>query len=386
MASIRYRLTRDRAPMWQVRYRVGTKPNVREKSKTFDDEQSALEYGRLVDDLGGEEAERILDARSSAVTKPPLATWCREYIDTLSGVQDGTRDRYRRIVDTRLGRMGRMPVDTIDEDHVAAWVNDLSTHLSGKTISNYHGFLSAAFKAAVRRKLATHNPCEGTRIPESVREEMVTLTTAEFTHFLTHVRADARGMVTTLPWTGLRFGEITALRARDINADTGTITVVQAWKYVEKGAPVLGPPKSKKSRRTIRVPGAALSALLAAREGKAPDDLLFTNTAGDPWTRSRFHEGVWQPAVRAANDTGAHNPENGDRTCNAKPLGKRPRVHDMRHTCASWLLSAGSDMYTVQRYLGHESFTTTESVYAHLDPVRMSRAADALTAFAQIES
>jgi len=358
MASTRYRRQADGTPTWQVRFRHAGK----ERSQSFDNERDGKEFARLVDDLGPEHALRILSDRSGAATAPPLAIWCAEYVDNLSGVQEGTRGRYRRIVETRLGRLGKMPIDVITADDVAGWVNGLHG-VSGKTVSNYHGFLSAAMKAAVRRRVITYNPCDGTRLPQTAREDMVILTPDEFARFLPYVREDARGMVTILPATGLRFGEVTALRVRDVNLDAGTITVVQAWKYVEKGAPVLGPPKSKKSRRTIRVPQMALDALARNMGGKLPDDLVFTNTSGRPWTRSRFHEGVWQPATRAAQPA----------------LGKKPRVHDMRHACASWLLASGADMYTVQRYLGHESFTTTEGTYAHLDPVRMNRAADALS-------
>jgi len=60
----------------------------------------------------------------------------------------------------------------------------------------------------------------------------------------------------------------------------------------------------------------------------------------------------------------------------APRLTKRPRVHDLRHTHASWMLAAGTDLFVLQRRLGHESITTTEA-YAHLMPDQQNAAADA---------
>ncbi len=111
--------------------------------------------------------------------------------------------------------------------------------------------------------------------------------------------------------------------------------------------------------------------ILARRvTGMAPEDFVFTNTAGRPWRRNRWHETVWQPALRAANQ---HN-------ATPRPLGKTPRVHDMRHTCASWMIRAGLPLPVIQRHLGHESITTTVDRYGHMEPAHLAMAAGALGA------
>ena len=48
-------------------------------------------------------------------------------------------------------------------------------------------------------------------------------------------------------------------------------------------------------------------------------------------------------------------------------LSKRPRIHDLRHTCASWLIQAGRPLPAIQQHLGHESITTTVGTYGHMD-------------------
>ncbi|MGB2557786.1 tyrosine-type recombinase/integrase [Cellulosimicrobium cellulans] len=362
MASIRHRTTSKGAVMWQVRYR----DNDISRSETFKTREAAETFKRLVDDLGHAEALTILREREGNTSHTPnVRDWCTEHIDTLTGVTNGTRDRYRRVVATKLGSLAHLPIDAVTPASIARWVNALEARgMSGKTIANHHGFLSAAFKSAVRAGLIPANPCEGTRIPKTERQEMVFLTHDEFTILLSHIRPDAQPMVACMPATGLRFGEITALQVRDIDLEHGSLTVSRSWKYTENSEMVLGAPKTKRSRRTIYVPGQVVDILRDACAGKTPEAFVFTNQAGSPWTRSRFHEGVWQPAVRAAQPQ----------------LRKKPRVHDMRHTCAAWLLRAGASMYTVQKYLGHESYSTTANVYAHMEPAEMRRAADAMTA------
>ncbi len=61
----------------------------------------------------------------------------------------------------------------------------------------------------------------------------------------------------------------------------------------------------------------------------------------------------------------------------APRLTKRPRVHDLRHTHASWMIAAGADLFVLQRRLGHESITTTTETCAHLMPDQQRAAADA---------
>ncbi|WP_454044382.1 tyrosine-type recombinase/integrase [Cellulosimicrobium sp. Marseille-Q8652] len=142
---------------------------------------------------------------------------------------------------------------------------------------------------------------------------------------------------------------------------------------VRRGArsiPTLGAPKTTRSRRTIALPPQVVDILARRVTGMAPEDFVFTNTAGRPWRRNRWHETVWQPALRAANQ---HN-------ATPRPLGKTPRVHDMRHTCASWMIRAGLPLPVIQRHLGHESITTTVDRYGHMEPAHLAMAAGALGA------
>ena len=86
--------------------------------------------------------------------------------------------------------------------------------------------------------------------------------------------------------------------------------------------------------------------------------LVFTNPKGDRITYARFYESAWEPAVKAS--------------------GVRCTPHDLRHTCASWMIAAQVPLPVIQAHLGHESITTTIAVYGSLDRSSYLQAADAI--------
>ncbi len=85
--------------------------------------------------------------------------------------------------------------------------------------------------------------------------------------------------------------------------------------------------------------------------GKQPQDLIFTAPGGGSWHSGFFFANRWRPALDAANAAG---------------LTKRPRIHDLRHTHASWLIAGKVPLPVIQGRLGHESITTTVDRYGHL--------------------
>lgn len=361
MASIRERVARDGTVTHSVLFRQGDK----QRSKPFDTAKAAKKFRDLIDKVGVDEALHIYDLRVSGTSDVEiLADWARAYIEQLTGVTAGTRKRYELMVAKQMPELAPLPLDAVNPAAISRWVNAMSKQgLSGKTIANRHGFLSGVMKAAVRAGHVPSNPCDGTRIPKTERGEMVFLTPQEFAIFLSFVRPDAQDLVSVLPATGLRWGEVTALQPRDIDLEHGLLTVSRSWKWTDSKEHVLGPPKTSRSRRTIALPRQTIEVFARNMEGKAPDELIFTNTQGRPWRGPRFHTAVWQPAARAAYPV----------------IGKKPRVHDARHSCASWMIRAGVSLPVIQRHLGHESIQTTVDTYSHLEPAHLAMAATALS-------
>lgn len=118
----------------------------------------------------------------------------------------------------------------------------------------------------------------------------------------------------------------------------------------------------------------SVDVLLPLLASKAPDELLFPNAVGQRPSSSRFWTSTWTPALDAACNP--RRPD-GSPDPDAPRLTKRPHVHDLRHTHASWMPAAGTDLFVLQRRLDHESITTTTETYAHLMPDQQRAAADA---------
>ena len=161
--------------------------------------------------------------------------------------------------------------------------------------------------------------------------------------------------------TGARFGEATALYGRDFHLDVEqpTVRIEKAWKRDENDRFYIGPPKTKKSRRTVSLSPSLVAFVRPAVEAAGPTGLVFTTSYGGPIRHSSFYE-FWEGALTSLG-YGAS--------------GDRPRIHDMRHTHASLMLGAGMSPFELSRRLGHESIQTTIDRYSHLVPDAQFRAA-----------
>lgn len=371
MAAPKLYVARDGTETWKVRYRH----DGRGCSQTFARRRDAVKFARWLDSYGPEGALKTLGAQQSTTHhEPTLAEWCVMHIDGLSGVTRGTIDGYRRYVRLDLGDLGPMPVSAITRESVGRWVTwMIGRGQAGKTIQNKHGFLFGVMGRAVRKGMTDANPFAGTKIPETIKRDMTTLTRDEYQRFLGCFTAQWIPLVQLLFGTGMRFGEATALTVGDLDLDAGMLSITKAWK--KDGT--LGPPKSKKSVRTLTLTDGLVSMLRMQVDGRSGGELVFATAAGARITSSQFHMRVWQPALALANgETPTRHRgrgvartqiRNGIEPLNP-PLGKRPRVHDARHTCASWMLREGVPVFDVSRHLGHESIVTTTQVYGHLLP------------------
>jgi integrase len=330
----------------------------RQRSLTFENLPAAERFKTLLEDHGPDEALRVIELDEIGRHVPSVTEWLRTHIDNLTGVQPATVARYRAYLDRDIApAFGSMPITAVTETTIARWVNGLGG--SGKTISNKHGFLSGAFEAAVRSGVLASNPCEGRRLPHTRVEETVFLTPDEFKLLRDHIERDRwKNLATWLVTTGMRFSEAAALSPADIDVAAKTCRINKAWKYSGNYRPEIGPPKTKKSIRTISLPPAAIEVLDLTAPG-----FLFTNGAGNPVWAQEFFNGGWKPGRDAAIRAG---------------LTKSPRVHDLRHTCASWMIQAGVPLPVIQQHLGHESIQTTIGVYGHLDRRRAQAAAEAI--------
>ena len=336
-------------------YRVRVRVRGRQTTETFTSKAAARVFVDNVKEFGAEEAVGLRDRADPASDNyiPTLAEMLERHIGELTGVDKRTKDDYRAVARRSwLDMLGRYPVDAITRAHIARWVNADDGRVRPKTIKNAHSVLSAVLETCVREGLIPLNPARGTRLPrtgEETVEENRYLTHGEFDRLYATTPAHWQPFVLLLFGTGLRFSEATALQVQDINLTAGTVRVMRAWKR-EKGGTRLGPPKSRMSRRTIALPAEVVAAVQPLMDGRGGDEFLFTTPTGRVVMHSNFYNRIWAPATKAAK------------------LDPRPRIHDARHTHASWLIAQGVRLEVVQERLGHEDYTTTRRVYGHLLP------------------
>ncbi|KQH77215.1 integrase [Mycobacterium gordonae] len=366
MASLRTRSRKDKSTYYAVLYRHGGK----QTSTSFEDFETAEKFMGLVDRVGP------MKALSSIGSDPALSTmtvgeWVERYIDHRTGLAKSTLADYRSYLKNDIApTLGPIPLSALTREDVAKWCQAMADGgSSGKTISNKTAFLASALSSAVEAGRIQANPASGHRAPRTEKKDMVCMSRAELGKLLEAVTEHWRPLVEFLVVSGARWGEVTALRPSDIDVDNGTVRITRAWKRTYAvGGYELGAPKTTRSVRTISVPKSTLAKLDLTKEW------VFTNKSGGPVRGNGFHERVWQPAVErvwpSADDESQRVP--------SQTTVRHPRIHDCRHTCASWLIAAGVPMATVSRHLGHESIQTTINLYTHLDRSNMQVASEAM--------
>jgi integrase len=357
MAWIKPRKRKDGSVYFAVLFRE----NGRQTSLSWDDYAEAEHCRKLIDQVGPEKAREIMKIVSSPRHATTLTQYLNRYIDHLTGVEKGTIARYQAYVRNDVAdTIGVIPLTALSRDDIANWIATMEADgVSGKTIANKHGFVAGALNAAVAGGHLKANPCDGNRLPRWDREEMTFLEHDEFQLLLSHVTPYWQPLVEFLVASGCRWSEATALKPSAIDVIAGTVRISKAWK-TGGGGYKLGVPKTQMSVRTVNVPRRVLAQLDLTGEwvftnsgrgkGQFADGMIRDDDG--PVRIHSFNPNVWVPAVARAQADG---------------LTKKPRVHDLRHTCASWLIQAGRPLPAVQAHLGHESIVTTIKNYTHLD-------------------
>ncbi|SFF59402.1 Site-specific recombinase XerC [Actinoplanes philippinensis] len=209
---------------------------------------------------------------------------------------------------------------------------------------------------AVRDGRIFRNPADGVRLPRVLREEPV---------FLDHAQVAALAdacepyglLVRFLAYTGLRWGEMSALRVGRLDLLRRRVNVAVAFSEV-RGQLIEGTPKSH-HRRSVPIPRFLVDELAAHVAGRPKDALVFTAPNRGPLRNTNFRPRFCTPAAESVGLTGL-------------------TPHDLRHTAASLAVAAGGNVKAVQRMLGHASAAMTLDVYADLFEDDLDQVADRL--------
>jgi len=227
---------------------------------------------------------------------------------------------------------------------------------SGSSAHGMRTTISKVLQAAVDWNLLEQNPARGIRIGDRApKTERLYLNPKEVGRLLTYLSEPCRTLVLVAVLTGMRIGEILALRWKALDLDRG---VIQVRETVSEGK--FGSPKTKSSRRDIPISQPVFDAFqtqLAGCRQRSPEDLVFTTRKQTPLNPKNLLRRVLRP------------------TCKALGL---PLVawHSFRHTHATQLAEVGESLRTAQSLLGHSDLETTLNVYTHAIPDAQRRAVD----------
>lgn len=242
--------------------------------------------------------------------------------------------------------------------------------LSPRSLRLHKNILYQTLNMAVRDGLIPNNPCDFLILPQTERYEAQFYSGAQLADLLDAIRGENLFPVVKLTAVyGLRRSEVLGLKwdSVDFDADTITVkhTVAKVTQIVEKDKT-----KNKTSRRTFPLTPDVKAMLLDLKRQEDANRRLF---------RSQYAENdyilKWDDGRPFTPDYVSH------RFSRLLEIYKMPhiRFHELRHSCASFLLNAGFTLKDVQEWLGHSDIKMTANVYGHLDVGRKMGMAEKLT-------
>jgi len=270
---------------------------------------------------------------------------------------------YRQVLmDRLLPALGSRRLSSITTSDLQTLVDGWQTEgLSASTIRSTIKPMQAIYRRARSREGLPVNPTRDLELPVPEPGEVEIVSPAVAAKLIGAVDDEERVIWATALYAGLRYGELRALRWSAIDLDTRTIAVRESWD------PKVGAmdPKTRKSRRTVPMP-AVLRALLIEhrlrRGSPAPDDLVFAADGEVPFQAERLYRLADQAWMSAE-------------------IAGRLRLHQARHTYASFMIAAGVNAKALSSFMGHASITVTFDLYGHLMPGTEAEGAALLDAF-----
>jgi integrase len=329
------------------------------------------------------ELTRLLAALDEGTLPEPSKTTVAEHLrEWLEGpthsLAPKTLERYRQLAAQQIvPHLGGIILQKLRPATVEKWHVTLLTSggkdgkpLSARTVGHAHRVLHKALERAVNNETLARNVASAIRPPKVEEAEVEILDAEQVALVLRKLEDHPLHPISALALaSGMRRGELLALRIRDVNFDGASVRVERSLEETAAGLR-FKPPKSKHGRRTISLPGTAVAVLrahwrqqlefrMALGLGKPEAEaLLFSNPDGSPLSPDNLSRD-WRRACRS--------------------LGL-PMVmfHALRHTHASALIASGQDVVQVSRRLGHGSPVITLRTYGHLFKTVDSAAAAAI--------
>ena len=311
-----------------------------------------------------------------------FSEWADEWFASLRRPNENTRRSYVSTLDYSKRSFGEKQLRKVSVSDIQACLASMTREVTreGKTVvepispstqAKHLRVLSAVFKVAVRQGLISKNPVDSLDVsqrPRAERTEAPNFTDEELPVLLAAVGEYDRPLVKLALLTGMRLGELLALRWSHVDLLNGTIHV----RVTYTDGLGVGTPKSQRSIREVELTGAAVDALqdLLEAQGVQDDDVLLfpPRVPTDDGYRRGYDvpKRVLYPAM-----TKAGIPRTGE---HLTPPTKASRTfHSLRHTYARVALENGVELSWLSRQMGHSSTAVTDTRYGHLSKAARKR-------------
>ncbi|WP_259316636.1 site-specific integrase [Kitasatospora xanthocidica] len=305
--------------------------------------------------------------RSRAAGFTKIADIAESWYGSRIDLRRSTRSRYREVLDSHiLPRWGAVQVRSVRYEDIVEWVAGLYTGtansgkpLSASSVRKIFVVLKGVLGFAVHTDKIPRNPAIGVPLPRCSPVEHVYLDNIQI-----ETLADACGpyrvLILFLSYTGVRWGEVTAIQIKHVDLKAQRVRIAQAWGY-ENGRLYLEDSPKNHERRSVPVPKFLAKEIAPLIANRPLDDYLFTAMRGGVLKIRNFRSRHFKVAVTAAGLDG---------------LGVT--LHKLRHTAASLAIASGADVKVIQAMLGHKTAALTLDTYGHLWPDRLNEVSDRL--------
>lgn len=356
---------RQRGDTWTIVVKVGEYPNGRPRYKWHGGFKTKKEAQR--------ELTRILNEMNTGAYVEPsrmtvalyLDRWLADYAKT--NVSAKTYEGYEEFIQKHLvPTLGHYLLAKLTPLHIQAYYSkalqtgrrDGKGGLSPQTVLHHHRVLREAMQQAVKWQLLARNPVDAVQPPKPQRKEMKTLDEEETIQLLEATKGTLLHIpVLVAAATGMRRGEILALRWEDVDLKAGVLSVCQSLEETAAGLS-FKQPKTAKSRRVVDLPPMLVEALVRHKSEQANQRLQIGAAYENHGLVVAREDGRPVVPSRLSITFGAF----------VKKTGRVIRFHDLRHTHASVLLKKGIHPKVVSERLGHSNIGITLDTYSHVMP------------------
>ena len=313
-----------------------------------------------LDEAANDLRRGMLTVGSNTTVQEYLENWLENVHKPV--IRLGTYLNYRKQLNNYLiPGLGKIKLHKLTPQQVSAFYSQkINDGLAPKTVNNIHGALHKALDNAVKWNILPRNVCDAVTPPRVPRKEQTVLNKQQARILLEEVKAHRlEALLTLAVITGIREGELLALRWQDIDIEDCSLQIKRSVVYLKGYGYVESEPKTAKGRRMIKLPTFVIDVLIHHRAqqeeqrreaGRAWIDknLVFTNAQGDFYSAStlrkvfkRFLVSIDLPHMR---------------------------FHDLRHSAATILLAMKVHPKVVQEILGHSQISVTLDIYSHALP------------------